>query len=145
MKNKVILKECPICGNKKLGEIMTIIKATTFKGFFCKNCLQNLLEINHLNLWSDYMNKADIHFEIVKELNNIYRLKNNDYGDSFKAVRDKYNNAILIRLNDKLNRLETLMLGKEQKVNNESIEDTLKDLANYAIMELIERKIEREG
>jgi len=89
------------------------------------------------------MDKVAIHLEIVQELNNIYKAKNNDYGDSFKVVRDKYPNAILIRLNDKLNRLEMLIGGGKQKVNDESIDDTLKDLANYAIMELVERKIEK--
>ena len=89
------------------------------------------------------MDKVAIHLEIVQELNNIYKSKNNDYGDSFKVVRDKYPNAILIRLNDKLNRLEALMNGTKQKVSDESIDDTLKDLANYAIMELVERKMEK--
>ena len=42
-----------------------------------------------------------------------------------------------IRLEDKLNRLKSLNFSKSAKVN-ESIEDTLMDLANYAIMTLIE-------
>jgi hypothetical protein len=33
------------------------------------------------------------------------------------------------------------MQGAEQKVKDESIEDTLMDLANYCIMELVERKM----
>lgn len=55
-----------------------------------------------------------------------------------RDLHDTY--AILIRLNDKLNRLETLMNGAEQHVSDESVEDTLLDLANYCIMELVERK-----
>lgn len=44
-----------------------------------------------------------------------------------------------IRLADKLNRLESLTLNNnEQKVSDESIVDTLMDLANYSIMTLIE-------
>ena len=84
--------------------------------------------------------KECIHWTICQELFETYKAKNADYGDSFAQVRDKYPNAILIRLNDKLNRLETLMNGAEQHVNDESVEDTLFDLANYCIMELIERK-----
>lgn len=76
----------------------------------------------------------------AKKLFETYKAKNADYGDSFAQVRQKYPNAILIRLNDKLNRLETLMNGAEQHVNDESIEDTLLDLANYCIMELVERR-----
>ena len=42
-----------------------------------------------------------------------------------------------MRLEDKLNRLKTLR-KREAQVSNESIEDTLMDLANYAIMTLVE-------
>ena len=83
--------------------------------------------------------KIDIHKEICSKLNETYKAKNNDYGDSFAKLRTKYPNAILIRLEDKLNRLDTLMSGTKQEVD-ESIDDTLLDLANYAIMELVERR-----
>ena len=43
-----------------------------------------------------------------------------------------------IRLGDKFNRFKTLSRGGEQKVNDESIRDTLIDLANYAIMTVVE-------
>lgn len=84
-------------------------------------------------------NKLNIHKEICNNLHETYEAKNADYGDSFALVRGKYPNAILIRLNDKLNRLETLVNGGKQHVD-ESIDDTLLDLANYCIMELVERR-----
>ena len=84
--------------------------------------------------------KECIHWTICRELHDTYKAKNADYGDSFAMVRNKYPNAILIRLNDKLNRLETLMNGAEQHVQDESVDDTLLDLANYCIMELVERR-----
>ena len=84
--------------------------------------------------------KECIHWTICQELFETYKAKNADYGDSFAQVREKYPNAILIRLNDKMNRLESLMNGAEQHVSDESVEDTLLDLANYCIMELVERK-----
>jgi hypothetical protein len=75
--------------------------------------------------------------EIVKELYDIYKRKNHDYGDSFSIVYQKFGlQSAVIRLWDKLLRLETL-LNTEAQVD-ESVEDTLKDLANYAIMALIE-------
>lgn len=43
-----------------------------------------------------------------------------------------------IRLTDKLNRLCALTKNQTQRVKDESIEDTLRDLANYSIMTLIE-------
>lgn len=91
------------------------------------------------NAWVFKDEKECIHWEICRELNETYKAKNADYGDSFALVRKKYPNAILIRLNDKLNRLETLMSGGKQHVD-ESIDDTLLDLANYCIMELVERR-----
>ena len=89
------------------------------------------------------MNKVEIHKGICDKSHNTYKAKNADYGDSFSKLRQKYPNAILIRLTDKLNRLEVLMNGGQQQVNDESIDDTLLDLATYAIMELTERQFER--
>lgn len=78
--------------------------------------------------------------EIVKELHNIYERKNHDYGNSFSILYQKFGlKSVIIRLYDKLLRLETLC-EKESEVKDESIEDTLKDMANYAIMALIELK-----
>ena len=44
-----------------------------------------------------------------------------------------------IRLEDKLQRVKNLVRNGGAAVNDESIDDTLLDLANYAIMTLIER------
>ena len=89
--------------------------------------------------------KVDKHIEICKELNDLYARKNADYGDSFAKLRQEYGSpAILIRLEDKLGRLKRLMMGNEQNIKDENIEDTLIDLANYAIMELVERRLDNE-
>lgn len=91
------------------------------------------------------MNKIEKHMEVCKELNKIYDKKNNDYGDSFSKSYKEYGMSMpCIRLEDKLNRLKSLTRGSTQKVNDESIEDTLLDLANYAIMTVIELKNESE-
>ena len=87
--------------------------------------------------------KAQRHEMICRQLTAIYEAKNHDYGDSFARVRGMHPEAICIRLWDKLLRLESLMHGKTAKVD-ESIEDTLKDLANYAIMELVERGVSED-
>lgn len=89
--------------------------------------------------------RAQIFEELTKKAADTYRRKNADYGDSFVKVRDKYPNSVLIRLNDKLTRLETL-IGREHEaqVNDESVDDTLIDLANYALMELTERLYEKQ-
>jgi hypothetical protein len=69
----------------------------------------------------------------------LYETKNRDYGDSFCITRKKYPNVVAIRLEDKLNRLTTLLRSKEETVKDESVLDTLRDIANYAIMEIVER------
>ncbi len=79
-----------------------------------------------------------MHQQVCSRLTKIYKDKNSDYGDSFVKVRKEFPNAILIRLSDKLNRLKTLYSGVEPMVQDESIIDTLLDLANYCIMEIIE-------
>ncbi len=84
--------------------------------------------------------KDKTHSAICQELTGIYKAKNADYGDSFAKLRDEIPNAILVRIYDKYSRLKTLMQGADQKVKDESIDDTLMDLANYCIMELIERR-----
>lgn len=84
------------------------------------------------------MDKYEKHIEICKELNQIYRSKNHDYGDSFGETFQKLGIiSAVTRITDKVNRLQSLCM-KEQKVNDESIRDTLLDLANYAIMTVIE-------
>lgn len=93
------------------------------------------------------MTKQAIHANLCDGLKELYRTKNSDYGNSYTKVREIMPNSILVRLHDKLNRVTTLMLNKEagQEVKDESIEDTLRDLANYALMELMEREFEKQS
>lgn len=84
------------------------------------------------------MNKVDMHMQICKELNELYARKNADYGDSFGKSFKEYGMAMpCIRLEDKLNRIKALSKQAAQ-VSDESITDTLMDLANYSIMTLVE-------
>lgn len=85
-----------------------------------------------------------LHKQICSQMTETYIKKNNDYGNAFANLRNEIPNAILVRLYDKYSRLKTLMSGEKQMVNDESIDDTLLDLANYCILELIERKLERD-
>ena len=89
--------------------------------------------------------KKEEHEKICLYLHELYKAKNSDYGDSFSTLRHEFPNAILIRLGDKYNRLKALMSveGGVPKVLDESIEDTLLDLANYCIMEVVERISDR--
>lgn len=88
------------------------------------------------------LSKVQRHAEICKEINNLYERKNHDYGDSFHQTFVEEGMAMArIRLGDKFSRFKTLSRGGEQKVNDESIRDTLIDLANYAIMTVVEMEV----
>lgn len=87
------------------------------------------------------MDKGLRYTKIVNEMYEIYKAKNADYGDSVHDTFLKYGLlSFLVRMEDKISRLRSLTLKgkKEQRVKNESILDTLKDLANYAILAIIE-------
>lgn len=78
--------------------------------------------------------------QIAKNLTRLYLAKNKDYGDSFKRSVERYGLvAALTRISDKFNRIENLILsGEERQVSDESMADTLLDLAAYCIMTTIE-------
>ena len=87
------------------------------------------------------MDKRLRYTKIVNEMYEIYKAKNADYGDSVHDTFLKYGLlSFLVRMEDKISRLRSLTLKgkKEQRVKNESILDTLQDLANYAILAIIE-------
>ena len=88
-------------------------------------------------------NKVQRHEKICEELNALYEKKNHDYGDSFHLSFLEEGMAMpRIRLGDKFNRFKTLSRNNTQQVNDESIRDTLIDLANYAIMTILEMENE---
>jgi hypothetical protein len=73
---------------------------------------------------------------ICRDLMALHARKNKDYGN---AAHESYKEfgliSYVIRLNDKMKRLKSLTKpGVEQEIKSESIEDTLMDLAAYAIM-----------
>ena len=89
--------------------------------------------------------KAGLLRNICDDEVQIFIRKNTDYGDSFANLRKVLPNAVLVRIYDKWSRLAQLLNGADAKVLDESIDDSLRDLANYANMELIERQIERDN
>ena len=85
------------------------------------------------------------HQQVLVELNRLYARKNHDYGDSFHLTFEKWGLPMAaIRLEDKLQRFETLIRA-ESRVQDESIRDTLIDLANYAVMTVMELDREEEA
>lgn len=92
------------------------------------------------------MTKPERHMALCQELNAIYTKKNHDYGDSYHVTYLEEGMAMpRIRLSDKLNRFKSLTRKPgEAQVNDESIRDTLMDLANYALMTVLELDSEAE-
>jgi hypothetical protein len=89
------------------------------------------------------IDKAKMFREIVNEMADLYEKKNANYGDSFGQLFDALGPISgLVPLHNKLDRATSLIKGN--KNNFESLEDTFKDLACYAIMNLIEMKIRNQ-
>lgn len=84
------------------------------------------------------------HHNVCGELEEIHRKKNADYGDSFHKSFEEFGLTMAaIRIGDKVNRFKTL-IKSDGAVKEESIRDTLLDLANYAIMTVMELDREME-
>lgn len=91
-----------------------------------------------IDIYTD--SKVERHKRICNELNALFARKNHDYGDSFhKTFLEEGIAMPRIRLSDKLERFKRLSNpSATQQVSDESIRDTLLDLANYAIMTVLE-------
>ena len=87
--------------------------------------------------------KSDKFRSIVNEMADLYEKKNSNYGDSFGQLFEELGPiAGLVPLWNKLHRATSLVKGN--KNNFESLEDTFKDLACYAIMNLIEMEAQKD-
>lgn len=82
-------------------------------------------------------NKAEQFANTINKMLNLYIDKNEMYGDSFsKVYKELGPRSGLVPLYNKLHRITSLLSVKDIKF--ESVEDSFIDLANYAIMNLIE-------
>ena len=77
--------------------------------------------------------------EIANGLGELYEKKDKCYGGSFSSTYQKLGIiSAVTRISDKYNRLCNLATNPDIDNLGENLEDTLKDLASYAIMTLIE-------
>ena len=89
--------------------------------------------------------KFELHKRILEEMHDIYIRKNTDYGDSTHETYVKFGpNAYLVRMQDKLNRIHNLTKQGcgSAYVTDESVHDSLLDLANYAILISMELRMD---
>lgn len=81
--------------------------------------------------------------QLTTEMCEVMERKNRDYArgsDPFKNFRRHGAYGIVVRLDDKLSRLDSLLRPGSDgiaAVSDESIEDTFKDAANYALLGLM--------
>ena len=76
----------------------------------------------------DREGKTNLHKEYLDRLHELYIAKNSKYGMT----------SFLVRVEDKLNRVHSLISKGSQEVLDEKLEDTLLDAANYLILAAIE-------
>ena len=79
--------------------------------------------------------------DMFKNMLETFVLKNKKYGNSFEVSLDKYGSiAALTRISDKFNRIENLILSNDSGTADETVIDTLLDMANYCVMTAIYMK-----
>ena len=133
--------------NKPIINVSDLMKTDTLEQVVAeKNGVETYTltdeERQELRAKHEYNPKAQRHSEITNELKEIYQSKNADYGDAFGETFQKLGIVSAVtRISDKTNRLMSLTQNDRQ-VEDETLEDTLMDLANYAIMTLIEMESE---
>lgn len=120
---------------QKLIDIIEGVLASSVFSQEMKHRLQvvedGLLHLGSRPKLSDSMEQF---MDITTNMAKTHAAKNHDYGNSFEQSLDKFGLlAAVVRMGDKMNRIESLS-KKEAEVKDESIKDTLLDLANYAIM-----------
>lgn len=85
------------------------------------------------------MDKTTAHENLCKEIHELYVKKNHDYGNSFgETYKELGIISAATRISDKYNRFIELAKGNKPLVSTETIRDTLIDMANYALMTIIE-------
>jgi hypothetical protein len=80
------------------------------------------------------MNRIEQFQKVQKEGLELFKQKNADYGDSFIVYGMV---GVLIRMQDKINRLVNITNTNISVVKNESLRDTLLDLHNYSALALL--------
>lgn len=90
--------------------------------------------------------KIKLHKQSCQIIHTIYKDKQHDYGDSFGKTFEALGPiSAVTRISDKFNRLCNLITRHNYTpaVDDESIVDTLYDMANYCLMTAIELTVEK--
>ena len=81
--------------------------------------------------------------EIMNQSLDLYKKKNADYGNSFAEVYKELGfESGLVQILHKVNRIKGIYNNDRAEIKNESIRDSLIDLANYSLMTVVEMELE---
>lgn len=90
--------------------------------------------------------ESDTFDAVLDEMKALHAKKNADYGDAFhKSFVEFGPTAGVVRLNDKMERVKSLVKNGKAEVKDESLLDTLKDMSSYAVMLYVELKNRDDG
>ena len=122
-----------------LSEIESCLKnfykefCTSIWCFFEKSSL--ITSDSELILENSEQNVRLMQYEKIQhEAKELFRKKNADYGDSFSTFGSI---GVIVRMGDKISRLNTIDKNKIINVDNETLRDTLIDLHNYSAMAIM--------
>lgn len=77
--------------------------------------------------------------DILEDMRVTYEKKNADYGNSFGETIQEFGYVVAVaRISDKLKRLKNIVNGQEMAVKSETMRDALLDIANYAVLTILE-------
>ena len=102
-----------------------------------------MIETIETSTYTPYEQK---YMEVIEILKKTFLQKNHDYGSSVRKNYNKFEaygkneglKYVFGRIAEKYDRLENLIYGAHpNQVTDESIEDTLLDMANYAILAVV--------
>lgn len=90
---------------------------------------------------TEYNSKVERFKQLTGEMCALYARKNKDYGDSFTEMYKEWGPMYpMSRMQEKLRRATQILRSGEAQVTEEKVTDTLLDLANYALMTIMELK-----
>lgn len=77
--------------------------------------------------------------QLTQQMNDTFANKRRDYGQTTSETYDKFGPvSMLTRIYDKVGRLENILCKTGKNYVGEKVEDTLLDLANYALITILE-------
>lgn len=89
----------------------------------------------------EYNSKVEKFKALTGEMSALYARKNKDYGDSFTEMYKEWGPMYpMSRMQEKLRRATQILRSGEAQMTEEKVTDTLLDLANYALMTIMELK-----